>query len=224
MNPRPSPSDPCPGTADGAGGAPIRVLVVDDHFIVRVGLLTSLGMDPQIKVVGEAATASQAIALYHRLRPDVVLLDLRLPDLSGIEATATLRRDFPNARVIIVSSFDAPEEIYRAFQAGACGYILKDVLGDEIFRAIRTVHGGARYIPPDIARALAEHQPGTDLTQRELEVLRLLIKGLSNKEIGEVLGFSENTAKYHVKNILAKLDVSDRTEAATVAFQRGILH
>ena len=226
MNPKPSAAGAhrertsAPGTA----GHPIRILVVDDHFVVRIGLQTSLNLDPDFRVVAEASTGTQAIALYRQLRPDVVLLDLRLPDLSGIQATTAIRGEFPEARVIIISSFDAPEEIYHAFQAGARGYLLKDVLGEEIHRAIRAVHAGQRYIPPDIARALAEHKPGTDLTEREFEVLHLLIKGLSNKEIGDVLGFTENTAKYHVRNILAKLEVSDRTEAATAALQRGLVH
>jgi two-component system NarL family response regulator len=201
----------------------IRVLIVDDHFVVRIGLLTSLKMDPELSVVAEASTSGQAIELYRHHKPDVVLMDLRLPDMSGVEATAKLRKEFPDAKIIIISSFDADEDIYRAFQAGARAYLLKDVLGEELFRAVKSVHAGERYIPAAIARSLAGHTPGSDLTQRELEVLQLLIKGLSNKEIGEILGFTENTAKFHIKNILSKLQVSDRTEAATAAFQRGIL-
>jgi two-component system NarL family response regulator len=150
-------------------------------------------------------------------------MDLRLPDSTGVETTARLRKEFPKAKIIVISSYDGDEDIYRAFQAGARAYLLKDVLGEELFRAIKSVHGGGQYIPASIARSLAEHNPGSDLTQRELEVLQLLIKGLSNKEIGEVLRFTENTAKFHIKNILSKLGVSDRTEAATAAFQRGIL-
>lgn len=201
----------------------IRILIVDDHFVVRIGLLTSLKMDPELTVVAEASTSAQAIELYRQHKPDVVLMDLRLPDMSGVEATAKLRKEFPNARVIVISSYDADEDIYRAFQAGARAYLLKDVLGDELFRVIKSVHAGEQYIPANIARSLAGHAPGSDLTQRELEVLQLLIKGLSNREIGEILGFTENTAKFHIKNILSKLQVSDRTEAATAAFQRGIL-
>lgn len=202
----------------------IKVLIVDDHFVVRIGLLTSLKMDPELSVVAEASTASQAVELYRQHHPDVVLMDLRLPDATGVEATTRLRKEFPEAKVIIISSFDAEEDIYRAFRAGARAYLLKDVLGDELFRVIKHVNSGEQYIPEPIARSLAEHTPDTELTQRELEVLQLLVKGLSNKEIGSVLGFTGNTAKFHIKNILAKLGASDRTEAATAALQRGILH
>jgi DNA-binding NarL/FixJ family response regulator len=201
----------------------IRILIVDDHFVVRIGLLTSLKMDPDLSVVAEASTSAQAIELYRQYRPDVVLMDLRLPDMTGVEATGKLRKEFTDAKVIIISSYDGDEDIYRAFQAGARAYLLKDVLGEELFRVIKSVHAGEQYIPAAIARSLAGHAPGSDLTQRELEVLQLLIKGLSNREIGEILGFTENTAKFHIKNILSKLQVSDRTEAATAAFQRGIL-
>ena len=201
----------------------IRILIVDDHFVVRIGLLTSLKMDAGFAVVGEATTGRQAIQLYRLHQPDAVLMDLRLPDMDGIEVTAALCREFPKAKIIMISSFDAQEDVYRAFQAGALGYLRKDVLGEELFRAIKQVAAGEKFVPPDIARSLAEHTSGSELTPRELEVLRLLIKGLSNKEIGGVLGASEFTAKFHVKNILAKLEVSDRTEAATAAFQRGII-
>jgi len=201
----------------------IRILIVDDHFVVRIGLLTSLKMDPEFRVVAEASTAAQAIELYRQHLPDIVLMDLRLPDLSGVEATARLRKEFAAARIIIISSYDGDEDIYRAFQAGARAYLLKDVLGEELFRVIKSVHAGEQYIPVHIARSLAGHSPGSELTQRELEVLQLLSKGLSNKEIGGTLGFTENTAKFHIKNIISKLQVSDRTEAATAAFQRGIL-
>src|SRR5262249_22315109 len=130
----------------------------------------------------------------------------------------------PESKIIIISTFDSDEDVYRAFQAGACGYLLKNVLSEELARAIHAVHAGQQYIPPEIARRLSEHVPGSELTARETEVLSLLVKGLSNKEIGDLLGFTENTAKFHVKSILAKLQASDRTEAATAALQRGILH
>jgi two-component system NarL family response regulator len=201
----------------------IRILIVDDHFIVRIGLVTSIETDPAFEVAAETGTGTQALELYRQHRPDVVLMDLRLPDLNGINATAALCREFPDAKVIIISSFESPEEIYRAYQAGARGYLLKDVLGDELFRVIKAVAAGEKHVPDAIARSLAEHSSANELTERELEVLQLLVKGLSNREIGRLLGFSENTAKFHLKNILTKLDVSDRTEAATAAFQRGIL-
>ena len=201
----------------------IRILIVDDHFIVRIGLQTSLSMSPEMCVVKEASTAAQAIEIYRQERPDVVLMDVRLPDRSGIEATSSLCREFPGAKVIMISTYDSEIDIHRSFQAGARGYLLKNVLSEEIFNAIRLVHNGGKYIPPQIARALAEHDTELELTEREMEVLRLLAKGLSNREIGKILGFTENTTKFHVKNILIKLEVSDRTEAASAAFQRGIL-
>jgi DNA-binding NarL/FixJ family response regulator len=199
----------------------IRILIVDDHFIVRIGLQTSLSMSPEMSVVKEASTAAQAIDMYRQERPDVVLMDVRLPDRSGVEATAALCREFPGAKVIMISTYDSEVDIHRAFQAGARGYLLKNVLSEEIFNAIRTVNNGGKYIPSHIARALAQHS--LELTEREMEVLRLMAKGLSNREIGQILGFTENTTKFHVKNILTKLEVSDRTEAASAAFQRGIL-
>jgi len=201
----------------------IRLLIVDDHFVVRIGLVTSLQTAPDLSVVAEASTGRQALELYRKHLPDVVLMDLRMPDLSGVQTTIALRKEFPDAKVIIFSSHDAQEEIFRAFQAGACGYLLKDALGEDLSKAIKTVVAGRKHIPPEIARVLAEHTQGSELTARELDVLRLLIKGLSNREIGDLLGFTEHTAKFHVKNILGKLEVSDRTEAATAAFQRGIL-
>ncbi len=202
----------------------IRILIVDDHFLVRIGLLTSLKMDSDLKVVAEASTAAQALEFYRQHLPDVVLMDLRLPDSSGIEATTRLHKEFASPKVIIISSYDGEEDIYRSFQAGARGYLLKSVLSEELFRAIKMVYGGERYTPPYVSRSLSEHNPASDLTPREMEVLELLIKGLSNKEIGEVLGCTENTAKFHIKNILGKLEVNDRTEAATAALHRGILH
>jgi two-component system, NarL family, response regulator len=202
----------------------IRLLIVDDHFVVRIGLLTSIKMWPELSVVAEASTGLGAVQMHREHRPDIVLMDLRLPDLSGVEATAAIHKEFPQARIIIISSFDASEEIYRAFKAGARGYLLKDVLADELLQAIKAVYAGEKYIPKEILRTLKEHTTDSELTDRECEVLNLLVKGLSNKEIGGVLGVSERTAKFHVKNIITKLEVADRTEAAAVAFQRGILH
>jgi DNA-binding NarL/FixJ family response regulator len=202
---------------------PIRILIVDDHFILRMGLLASLKTDAELSVVGEADNGAQAIRLYRQKLPDVVLMDLRLPDMSGVEATAAVCKDFPDAKIIILTSHDLEEDIFRAFQAGARGYLLKDVQVELLVKAIKTVAAGHKHIPPEIARALAQHGKGDDLTSRELEVLQMVVKGFSNREIGSALGFSENTAKFHVKNILTKLQVSDRTEAATAAFQRGII-
>mgnify|MGYP000112009970 CR=1 FL=1 len=201
----------------------IRVLIVDDHFLLRMGLIASLKTDPELSVVGEADNGGQAIQLYRQKTPDVVLMDLRLPDMSGVEATAAICKEFPRAKIMILTSHDLEEDIFRAFQAGARGYLLKDVLVEELAKAIKSVAAGQKHIPSEIARALAEHGRGSELTSRELEVLQMIVKGLSNREIGNALGFSENTAKFHVKNILAKLQVSDRTEAATAALQRGIV-
>jgi DNA-binding NarL/FixJ family response regulator len=202
----------------------IRLLIVDDHFIVRIGLLTSIRVSDELTAVGEASTGAQAIEAYRKRQPDVVLMDLRLPDISGIEATQSLCKDFPGARVIMISTFQGEEDIYRSLQAGARGYLPKSVLGDELVRAIKTVYAGERYIPETVAKRLAERSPGRELTARETEVLGLLTKGLNNKEIGDILGFTEYTAKFHVAKILEKLEVADRTEAATVALERGILH
>jgi two-component system NarL family response regulator len=202
----------------------IRILIVDDHFIVRIGLATSLNIAPDMCVVKEAGTGVQALEMYRQARPDVVLMDVRLPDTSGIEVTAKLCQEFPEAKVIMISTYDGEFDVYHAFKAGARGYLIKDVLGEDLFQAIRSVHAGEKHIPPNIARRLAEHTPESDLTERELQVLDMLAKGLSNREIGKLLGFTGNTAKFHIKNILTKLGVSDRTEAATAALQRGILH
>jgi two-component system NarL family response regulator len=202
---------------------PVRILIVDDHFILRMGLIASLKTDPELSVVAEADNAAQALQLYRQKSPDVVLMDLRLPDMSGVEATAAICKEFPKAKVMVLTSHDLEEDIFRAFQAGALGYLLKDVQVEVLAKAIKSVAAGSKYIPPEIARALAEHGKGSDLTSRELEVLQMVVKGLSNREIGAALGFSENTAKFHVRNILIKLQVSDRTEAATAAFQRGII-
>jgi DNA-binding NarL/FixJ family response regulator len=202
---------------------PLRILIVDDHFILRMGLIASLKTVPELCVVGEADNGAQALQLYRQLLPDAVLMDLRLPDMSGVAATAAICQEFPRAKIMILTSHDLEEDIFRAFQAGALGYLLKDVQVEVLAKAIKSVAAGQKYIPPEIARALAQHGPGDDLTSRELEVLRMVVKGFSNREIGVALGFSENTAKFHVKNILIKLQVSDRTEAASAAFQRGIL-
>lgn len=202
----------------------IRLMVVDDHFFVRMGLACSLNGEPDMRVVAEADHGLQAIKLYREHRPDVVLLDGRLPGLSGVETLAALRGEFPDARVLMLSIDEGEEDVYRALQAGAAGYLPKATQLDELLLAIRTVHAGGRYVTQAVAARLAERGPGAALTGRELEVLELVSKGLSNREIGSVLGCSETTAKWHLKNIMQKLEVSDRTEATRVAVERGILH
>ncbi len=202
----------------------IRLLVVDDHFFVRMGLTGSLNAEPDLRVVAEADNGALAIKLFREHRPDVVLMDGRLPGLSGVETLTALRREFPDARVLMLSIDEGEEDVYRALQAGAAGYLPKATQLQELLKAIRAVHAGERFLPPALAARLAERGPGATLTARELEVLELVSKGLSNREIAAALGCSETTAKWHLKNIMSKLEVTDRTEATRVAVERGILH
>jgi two-component system NarL family response regulator len=203
---------------------PIQIMIVDDHHLVRIGLVAILELEPGMAVVAQAEDGQQAVDTYRRHHPDVTLMDMRMPGLGGVEATVAIRTEFPEARIIMLTTYDGDEDIHRAMQAGARGYLLKNVPAEELVTAIKAVHAGERYLPGEVARRLAERNAASDLTARELEVLELLVKGLSNREIGRLLGFSENTAKFHVKGILGKLDASDRTEAATSALQRGYLH
>ena len=202
----------------------IRILVVDDHFVVRMGLCSSINMEEDTVVVAEASNGRQAIQLYRQHVPDVVLLDLRLPGMDGVETTVAICKEHPDARIIMLSTYDGDEDIYRSFQAGARSYLLKSVLREELLTAIRAAHAGQRYIPPAVAERLAERVPFLELSARELEVLRLIVKGMSNKEIGAALNITEVTTKLHVGHILSKLKVNDRTQAATTAVQRGIVH
>ena len=203
---------------------PIRVLVVDDHHVVRQGLVALLRTVPDMNVIGEASDGKQAVEMYRQHRPDVTVMDLRLPVMSGVDAIREIRREFAPARIIVLTTFDGDEDIYRALQAGARGYLLKDMLGDDLTDAIRAVHAGKSKIPAAIAQRLAERVSGPDLTPREMDVLRLIVAGRSNKEIGRDLFISEATVKTHINSLLSKLGVSDRTQAATTALQRGIVH
>lgn len=203
---------------------PIRILLVDDHFVVRMGLAAILNLNPELKVIADAEDGAHALELFRQHNPDVALVDVRMPGMSGVETTAAIRKEFPDARLIMLSTYDGDEDIYRALQAGARGYLLKSISGEELIKAIKTVHAGEQYLPQRVAERLSERNPGSDLTARELEVLQLMSKGLSKKEIGEIIGISENTVKNHVKSILHKLDVNDRTEAITASIERGILH
>jgi two-component system NarL family response regulator len=203
---------------------PIKIMVVDDHFVVRMGLTTLINTQEDMTVVAEAASGKQAIELFRSHRPDVTLMDLRMPEMNGVEAIVALRNDDPECRVIVLTTYDGDEDIYRAFQAGARSYLLKDMHRDEVLEAIRAVNSGQRFIPPAVATRLAERMPRSDLTTRELEVLKLIVKGMSNKEIARTLTITEGTVKIHVNNVLSKLGVSDRTKAATTAIQRGIVH
>jgi DNA-binding NarL/FixJ family response regulator len=202
----------------------IRILVVEDHHIVRQGLVALLATIPDMTVVAEAADGKQAIGLFRQHRPDITLMDLRLPAMSGVEAVEQIRREFPLARIIVLTTFDGDEDIYRALQAGARGYLLKGMFGDELMDAIRAVHSGKSRIPPMVAERLAERMGGPSLTGRELEVLELIVLGNSNKEIGGELAISEATVKTHINSILDKLGVTDRTQAVRTALQRGIVH
>ena len=208
---------------DGMAGV-IRVLVIDDHPIVRQGLISLLTDQPDLEVVTEGSNGEQAITLFRQHCPDVTLMDLRLPGMSGVQAISAIRKEFPNSCFVVVTTYDGDEDIYRAFEAGAKAYVLKDMFCDEILETIRAVHAGRRRIPAAIAQRLTDRMPHSDLSPRELDVLRLIVKGDSNKGIGVALGITEGTVKTHVVSILAKLGVSARTAAATVALQRGIVH
>jgi two-component system NarL family response regulator len=203
---------------------PIRILVAEDHLVARVGVSTIVNLQPDMTVVAEAANGQQAIELYRAHLPDVTLLDLRMPILSGIEAAAAIHREFPRARLIALTTYGGDEDIRRALQAGVQAYLMKDILHDELLKAIRAVHDGQTYLPASVAAALAAQIPRPDLSARELQVLELIVAGLANKQIAYTLNIAEYTVKNHVKNILDKLAVQDRTQAATVAIQRGIIH
>jgi two-component system NarL family response regulator len=203
---------------------PIRILVAEDHVIARIGVSTIVNMQPDMQIIGEAANGQQAIELHRTLQPDVTLLDIRMPIVNGIEAAAAIRRDSPKARLIALSTYGGDEDIRRALHAGVHAYLTKDVLHDELLKAIRAVHAGQTYLPAGVAAALAAQVPRPDLSTRELQVLELIVKGLANKQIAYALDIAEHTVKNHVKNILDKLGVDDRTQATTAAIQRGIVH
>ena len=203
--------------------AVIRVLIADDHLIFRMGLKSLLNNEPDIAVVGEAMTGAQTIEKFRALRPDVVVLDLRMPDGGGMLALAGVREARSDAKVLVLSSYASEEEVYQALQAGASGYVLKDVGRDELTGAIRQVYAGREWIQPCIQPILASREDRRELTPRELEVLKLLVRGLTNREIAKVLGNSENTVRNHTIRIFAKLYVSDRAEAVSAALQRGIV-
>jgi DNA-binding NarL/FixJ family response regulator len=202
----------------------IQIMVVDDHHIVRQGLVALIGTLSDMKVVAEAADGAEAVELYRKHRPAVTLMDLRLPNMNGVDAITKIRQEFSDARIIVLTTFDGDEDIYRALQAGAKGYLLKGMNADELTDAIRIVHAGKSRIPAVVAERLAERMGGPSLTGRELDVLKRIVGGRSNKEIASDLFISEATVKTHINSILSKLGVSDRTQAATTALQRGIVH
>ncbi|HEY1121570.1 MAG TPA: response regulator transcription factor [Haloferula sp.] len=201
-----------------------KILLVDDHFVVRAGLRDILSHESDFMVAGEAANGSEAVTAYAKIQPDVTLMDLRMPVCNGLEAIRQIREQDPNARILVLSSHEGDEDIHSALAAGAMGYILKHSSDDQITPAIRALLQGKRWIPLEVASQLAARERGEILSEREREIVRLLVKGEANKQIGDALGITELTVKSHMKNILAKLKVRDRTEAVTVALRRGIVH
>lgn len=202
----------------------IRILIAEDHLIARVGVKTILDMQPDMTVVAEAANGAQAVELHRKHRPDITLMDMRMPGVSGLEAAIAIRKEAPEARIIALSTYGGDEEIRRALHSGLRAYLTKDVLHDELIRAIHAVHAGETYLPASVRTALEAGSLPAELSVREMEVLSLIVKGHGNKQIAYELSIAEHTVKNHVKNILAKLDVDDRTQAATAAIQRGIIH
>ena len=201
----------------------IRVMVVEDHHVVRAGLVTLLGMAEDIEVVAEAADGFEAVEQFHLQSPDVTLVDLRLPGLSGAEVITSLRKKSKQARFIVLTAYDGEEDVYRAVQAGARAYILKNSTNDELIQTIRLVYEGNSYFPSEIAAILAKRLTAEGLTLRETDILEKIVQGLDNKKIAMYLGISEATVKAHVTHLFKKLGVADRTHAATVAIQRGIV-
>jgi len=202
---------------------PIRLLLADDHIVVRTGLVSIIEARPDMKVVAEAVSGEQAVEMYRRHRPDLVLMDLRMPGLDGAEAMKAIRAEFRSARFLVLTMYRRDEDIYRAFRAGALGYVLKSASSEELMAAIRTVAAGRRHIPTALATRISERLPLVELSARELDVLRLICKGMANKDIAARLGIAENTVKNHVAAILDKLEAEDRTQAAVYALERGIV-
>ncbi len=202
---------------------PIRVLIADDHAIVRQGLATIIDRDPEMTVIAQAEDGQQAIALFREYQPDVTLMDLRMPQIGGVEAIAAICAEFKQARIMVLTTYDSDEDIYRGLQAGAQGYLLKDAKPNELLNGIRTIHSGQKYVPPDVGAKLLQRMRNPELSERELEVLRSMAQGMSNQEIGAVLCIGESTVKSHVNRILSKLGVSDRTQAVIVSVKRGIV-
>ncbi|MEZ4588501.1 MAG: response regulator transcription factor [Gemmatimonadales bacterium] len=203
---------------------PIRVMTVDDHPIFRDGLAALLAVHTDLELVAEAEHGGVAIERFRELRPDVTLMDLSMPVMGGAEAIGVLTAEFPDARIIALTTFQGDADIHRALEAGARGYLLKDALRHEVVDAIRTVYAEGWVLPNAVAQRLAKYTPRVELTERELEVLRLMAKGLRNKDIARAIGRTEATAKVHVLHVMQKLGVNDRTEAVTVALSRGIIH
>jgi two-component system, NarL family, response regulator len=201
----------------------IRVLIADDHPVVCRGLAAILQTDPGMCVVGQAANGQQAVQMFHQHEPEVTLMDLRMPVMSGVEAIRTIRKEKPSAAFIVLTTYDGDEDIYRALKAGARSYLLKGMSDSVLLGAIRNVHAGIRYLPQPVLDSLANRPPESELTERELQILKLIVKGMSNRQIAENLGITEATVKWHVNILLSRLNVTDRTQAAVTALHRGIV-
>jgi DNA-binding NarL/FixJ family response regulator len=202
----------------------IKVLCIDDHPLVREGVSRKIDLQPDMNVLATAATGEEAIRLHQKHRPDVTIMDLNLPGISGIEAITAIRKTDPNARIIVLTMYTGDEDIHRALEAGAAAYVLKSAVSDDLVRVVREVHAGARPISPDVATQLAARAGSPPLTNREKAVVSLMAQGMRNKEIGGALGISEDTVEVHARNAFVKLNVRDRTAAVTTAIRRGIIH
>lgn len=202
----------------------IRILLVDDHFVARMGLHSIIDAQPGMEIIADAHNGAEATKLHRRHEPDVTIMDLAMPGVSGFEAIAAIRKEFPSARIVVLSNYEGSEDVHRAMEAGAMAYLLKSAQGEELIEAIQSVHRGRKYLPAALRVMMDERVPADQLTERELDVLRLLAKGQSNREIAAGLSIAENTVRIHVAHVLEKLAVEDRTQAVIVAIQRGIVH
>ena len=201
-----------------------RILIADDHYLVRMGLVGLVNTQPDMEIIGEASDGQQVVQLYEKLQPDLVLMDTRMPEKDGIEASLEIRKKYPHARILMLTAFDGDADIRRALDAGAQGYVLKSSTGESLIPALRAVAQGQPWVPKEISARLNSKKSYEQLTPREVDILNELAKGFANKQIAAVFNITENTVKGHLKNILGKLRVADRTEAVTVALQRGIIH
>lgn len=209
--------------APGNPSGEVSVMTVDDHQLMREGLAAVLTAEPGIRLLADASTGAEAIQRFRDLRPDVTLMDLRLPDMSGIEAMLEIRRDFPDARIVILTTYKGDVQVQRALKAGAAGYLLKSTMRNELIETVHRVHAGARHLPVDVASDIARHYLSDALSDREVDVLRLVAQGKSNKAVATTLNLTENTIKGHMKSIIAKLKANDRTHAVMIGLQRGII-